>query len=121
MRLSYAGYKLALATLAWLLIVFMVGLLSGPAGAVTRISTIAPECHHTENENRSQTVLRDFDHRTGYPHGRKGYVRDHICPLACGGADTVSNLQWQTLAEGKAKDKIERTSLGYKLYCLGVK
>ena len=33
---------------------------------------------------------------------------DHIIPLACGGADGPSNMQWQTVAESKAKDKWER-------------
>ena len=37
-----------------------------------------------------------------------GYVVDHIKPLSCGGADNPSNMQWQTIAEGKAKDKWER-------------
>lgn len=37
-----------------------------------------------------------------------GYVIDHIQALACGGADATSNMQWQTVAEGKAKDKWER-------------
>ncbi len=36
------------------------------------------------------------------------YVIDHINPLACGGADDPSNLQWQTKAEAKSKDKWER-------------
>ena len=45
---------------------------------------------------------------TGYPHGRKGYVVDHIVPLTCGGADAPANMQWQTKEEGKAKDKTER-------------
>jgi hypothetical protein len=45
--------------------------------------------------------------QTGYPHGRHGYVVDHIIPLECGGADDPSNMQWQTIAEGKAKDKTE--------------
>jgi hypothetical protein len=43
-----------------------------------------------------------------YPHGRPGYVIDHIVPLACGGADAPSNMQWQTIAERKAKDRTER-------------
>lgn len=38
----------------------------------------------------------------------KGYVIDHVKPLACGGADAPVNMQWQTIAEGKAKDKWER-------------
>jgi hypothetical protein len=37
-----------------------------------------------------------------------GYVIDHVEPLACGGADAPSNMQWQTNADGKAKDKWER-------------
>jgi hypothetical protein len=41
-----------------------------------------------------------------------GYVIDHIQALACGGPDAASNLQWQTIAEGKAKDKWERKGCG---------
>lgn len=37
-----------------------------------------------------------------------GYVIDHVRPLECGGADDPSNMQWQTVADGKAKDKTER-------------
>jgi hypothetical protein len=37
-----------------------------------------------------------------------GYVVDHIIPLACNGPDRPSNMQWQTVAEAKAKDKWER-------------
>ena len=57
---------------------------------------------------RSATAKRAFERQTGYPHGRPGYVVDHIRPLACGGADAPSNMQWQTVAEAKAKDKVER-------------
>jgi len=46
--------------------------------------------------------------QTGYPHGRKWYVIDHVISLAKGGADSPSNMQWQTKAEAKAKDKWER-------------
>jgi hypothetical protein len=37
-----------------------------------------------------------------------GYVVDHVKPLATGGADAPSNMQWQTTAEGKLKDRTER-------------
>jgi hypothetical protein len=37
-----------------------------------------------------------------------GYVIDHVVPLACGGADAPSNMQWQTTVEAKAKDRGER-------------
>lgn len=57
---------------------------------------------------RSDAARHAFARHTGYPNGRPGYVIDHIVPLACGGADAPSNMQWQTIAEGKAKDKTER-------------
>ena len=37
-----------------------------------------------------------------------GYIIDHINPLACGGADTPENMQWQTKSDAMAKDKWER-------------
>jgi hypothetical protein len=36
-----------------------------------------------------------------------GYVVDHVRPLECGGADALTNMQWQTTADAKAKDKTE--------------
>jgi hypothetical protein len=62
----------------------------------------------TNHEKRSAAAKDAFERQTGYPHGRPGYVVDHIKPLACGGADAPANMQWQTIAEGKAKDKTER-------------
>jgi hypothetical protein len=40
--------------------------------------------------------------------GCPGYVVDHVKPLACGGTDAPSNMGWQTKAEARAKDKVER-------------
>ena len=57
---------------------------------------------------RSPEARARFMRQTGYPHGRPGYVVDHIIPLECGGADTPANMQWQTIAEAKAKDRTER-------------
>jgi len=57
---------------------------------------------------RSSAAKRAFMRRTGYPHGRPAYVVDHIIPLACGGGDDPSNMQWQTWAEARAKDRVER-------------
>jgi hypothetical protein len=56
---------------------------------------------------RSSHARHDFMKATGYPHGRKGYVVDHIVPLKRGGCDCSANMQWQTKAEAKAKDKWE--------------
>lgn len=65
-------------------------------------------------EPRSQKQRRLFmlSHpcpSTGLTRGAcPGHVVDHIKARACGGADRPSNMQWQTIAEGKAKDRIER-------------
>jgi hypothetical protein len=57
---------------------------------------------------RSAAAKDAFERQTGYPHGRPGYVVDHIKPLACGGADAPNNMQWQTIEAAKAKDRTER-------------
>src|SRR5204863_10205795 len=36
-----------------------------------------------------------------------GCVMDHVIPLCAGGADDPLNLQWQTIADAKAKDREE--------------
>lgn len=56
---------------------------------------------------RSEAAKNSFKKQTGFPKGRKGYVIDHIVPLECGGADAASNMQWQTVAEAKIKDRTE--------------
>jgi Protein of unknown function (DUF3761) len=43
----------------------------------------------------------------GSTHQCRGYVVDHICPLACCGLDAPQNMQWQAQAESKAKDAWE--------------
>jgi hypothetical protein len=58
---------------------------------------------------RSASARNEFMKQTGYPKGRKGYVVDHIVPLECGGVDSPSNMQWQTVQEAKIKDRTERT------------
>jgi hypothetical protein len=58
--------------------------------------------------HRSFEAKKQFWEMTGHPHGWPGHVVDHVNPLACGGADAPSNMQWQTIAEAKAKDKVER-------------
>ena len=76
---------------------------SHPRAARPRTSTKSSHRIH-----RSRAAKDDFMRQSGHPHGWPGHVVDHIVPLACGGADDPSNMQWQTTEEGKAKDKVER-------------
>jgi hypothetical protein len=72
--------------------------------------------HHTyaHRTHRSTAAKNAFKRLHPCPaNGRRsgscpGYVIDHVKPLMCGGPDNPSNMQWQTVADGKAKDKIER-------------
>jgi len=36
-----------------------------------------------------------------------GHVVDHIIPLKRGGLDEPNNMQWQTVTDAKAKDRVE--------------
>ena len=67
-------------------------------------------------EYRSLGVKHEFQRlhpcpSTGRTTGAcPGYVKDHVVALACGGPDSVANLQWQTIQAARAKDKWERKS-----------
>lgn len=62
---------------------------------------------------RSEHAKDEFKHSHPCPSTGKssgscpGYVIDHVTPLKRGGADDPSNMQWQTTADAKAKDKVE--------------
>ena len=69
-------------------------------------------------EHRSREVTWEFQREhpcpsTGRTSGAcPGYRKDHIIPLACGRPDKVWNLQWQTIAAAKAKDRSELRACG---------
>jgi 5-methylcytosine-specific restriction endonuclease McrA len=69
--------------------------------------------HRTRTYHRSRAARAEFQRQHPCPStGRTSgacpdYVVDHVKPLACGGADASSNMQWETVAGGKAKDKWE--------------
>lgn len=71
-------------------------------------------------QHRSYKAKRDFklEHPcpgTGKSRGAcPGWVIDHIKPLSCGGADSPENMQWQTIEEGKAKDRWERRGCDFQ-------
>jgi hypothetical protein len=77
---------------------------------------LVPIAATVAGEHRSLEVKHEFQRQhpcpsTGQTTGRcPGYIKDHIVPLACGGPDSVTNLQWQTITAARAKDKWERKS-----------
>jgi hypothetical protein len=69
-------------------------------------------------EHRCRAVAREFQREHPCPStglttgGCPGYRKDHIEPLACGGPDAAGNMQWQTIADARAKDQWERRACG---------
>jgi hypothetical protein len=86
--------------------------LKGGFGANSRRSSVAQRDPHGRIE-RSKKAKDEFERMHPCPaNGRTsgpcpGYVIDHIVALKRGGADDASNMQWQTVADAKAKDKWE--------------
>ena len=93
------------------LLASVLGAAPGEARHSRKHATFSSRAAHART-SRHRAAAQAFRRQTGYPHGRRGYVVDHFTPLACSGADTPSNMQWQTLAEAKAKDKVERRGPG---------
>ena len=56
---------------------------------------------------RSEAAKHEFMRMTGFPHGRPGYIVDHITALKRGGPDNPSNMQWQTIEGRRRKDRWE--------------
>ena len=91
---------------------YATGFLTQTLAAVVMVLLMTTQAE--ARTKRSQSAKVEFKHQhpcpaTGLPKGPcKGYVIDHIVPIACGGVDAPRNMQWQTVADAKAKDKSER-------------
>jgi len=77
-------------------------------------TTCAPERDGSGRIVRSRAAVAEFKRMhpcpaNGAPSGPcPGYVVDHVIPLCYCGADEPGNMQWQTVAEAKEKDRWER-------------
>jgi len=84
-----------------------------PPATPARSHPNSTRCDNCQRERHGmiqprEAAMRDHMKESGYPKGRPGYVVDHIVPLSKGGRDVPSNMQWQTVQDAKAKDKVER-------------
>ena len=65
---------------------------------------------NSEAYSTTTAAKAQFMRESGYRNGRPGYVVAYRKALACGGAsDDISNMEWLTVAEAKAKDKADRS------------
>ncbi len=80
--------------------------------AVTASAMVAPAVE--AKIPRSSSAKAEFKRQqpcpsTGKPRGAcPGYIIDHVIPLCAGGQDEPANMQWQTVADAKEKDRDER-------------
>jgi hypothetical protein len=78
-------------------------------------SSNCASCSRTSKRKikRSTSAKHSFQHSNPCPSTGKtsgacpGDVIDHVQPLKRGGADSPSNMQWQTTADAKTKDRTE--------------
>jgi hypothetical protein len=74
-----------------------------PMPTALLIAAVFAVCVVLPSSASAKQVKREFQlthpcPATGRTSGaRHDYVKDHVLPLACGGSDAVSNLQWQTI------------------------
>lgn len=97
--------------------------------AIAVISPIASYSAYQANDKsylkRSATVKRHFKQQTicpttgTYTQKCAGYVVDHIIPLKCYGKDSVENMQYQTIADAKIKNRYEIRGDKYHKPCMG--
>lgn len=79
---------------------------------------LATQANTASISPRSKAARAEFQRQNPCPATGKsrgpcpGWVVDHVVPLACGGVDAPANMQWQTVAGGKAKDREERRFCG---------
>jgi len=82
------------------------------ADGITPHATVQRDKHGRIKRSHAAKAAFEREHpcpSTGKTSGRcPGYVVDHVHALECGGPDDPSNMQWQTTADAKAKDKTER-------------
>lgn len=63
----------------------------------------------TAAEARDRGEVRRFKKAHPCPFTkRQGCIVDHVVPLCAGGADKISNMQWQTKRQSYRKDTVER-------------
>ena len=85
-------------------------------------AALAVPCHAADARSFRAEGLFRLDNpcpSTGSVRGEcKGYVIDRIIPVVCGGAEDPSNMQWQTIAEAREKDRWEKIGCrrGRKLF-----
>jgi len=102
-----------LAALAFLVVILLFASL--PAGANENTNMNKATCwacsHRSDSAKRAfEFGVKPYDKWPAHPcpyTAAQGCIIDHIKSLKCGGQDSPENMQWQTDADSKKKDRVE--------------
>lgn len=99
---------------AVLVLAFALGLpLPAMSGALDETRLCGPPARLGNGEIRRRAdVLAAFERLHPKPNDGRRWYRDHAIPLACGGCDSVANLQWLPEPAWRDKSKWERRAYG---------
>ena len=81
------------------------------AGALLALAMLSGEAHACLHSPKARAAFKRLVAcpATGKHAGAcPGFIIDHVQPLCAGGKDSPDNMQWQTVSDAKAKDRIER-------------
>jgi hypothetical protein len=98
-------------------------LLAGHADAGDRRICGEPARNERGDIIRRADVLAEFQRQhpcpaTGSRRGAcKGWAKDHVIPLACGGCDAVENLQWLPHQIKSARGTYPKDRWERRVYC----
>lgn len=85
------------------------GALAGQEASTSKPTTTAKAGQkNADAYSPSSAAKTQFMRESGYRNGRPGYVVAYRKSLACGGTESIENMEWLTIAEAKAKDKAAR-------------
>ena len=83
--------------------------LAGQQASPSKSDASSKPKQNSEAYSTTTAAKAQFMRESGYRNGRPGYVVAYRKALTCGGAsDDISNMEWLTVAESKAKDKADR-------------
>ena len=83
------------------------GVLAGQEASTSKSAAKAGQ-KNSDAYSPSSAAKTQFMRESGYRNGRPGYVVAYRKSLACGGTESIENMEWLTIAEAKAKDKAAR-------------
>lgn len=106
------GKSLAMHKIYFLICACLIGIESGESFADNHLTETrycgAPARNSDGSIKRSHKVKKEFERLYPLPTGynRDDWQIDHVIPLAIGGCDSISNMQWLPIAIISAEIKI---------------